>query len=278
MIRFINNENKTTRIEKRGDVEVIRPVIFDDYPFIDAFFSTRMGGVSKDEFASMNLGYNRGDERERVDENYRIIKKTMGLEGLDMIKSKQTHTCNVFWTKDLKGRDYNDVDGLVTASVDEVLVTSFADCVPVMIVDVNKRMCATLHSGWKGTLGNIIKNGISMLRGAGCDVADMKVFIGPSICKDCYEIGADVADKFRSVYSQEDIEKILGPMRDRKYYLDLHEACRLNLLHEGIPEENISVTDMCTACNGDYIFSHRKSHGLRGTMCGFIRLKDGNCE
>lgn len=104
-----------------------------------------------------------------------------------------------------------------------------------------------------------------------CDIA---AFIGPSICASCYEVGDDVARNFRDRYGAES-EKILTKKEaasEDKYYLNLHAANRINMLNAGIPPQNIHVTDICTCCNPELLFSHRASKGKRGGLCGYMMI------
>jgi len=279
-IKKIHNEN-TTRIETVDGVSLIRVNAFDDITSIKAAFSTRFGGVSKGCYESMNLSFNRGDSKENVMENFNRISKALGVLVEDMVMTHQTHTNNVLVaTSDLKGcgitkpYTYTDVDGFVTNEKNLCLVTSFADCVPIFLVDTKNTAIAALHSGWKGTLNNIIHNGISAMKeNYNTAPEDLVAFIGPSICEECYEVSADVADKFRMNYNIEEVFEILRAKGDRKYYLNLHKACEINLRKEGVIKENIHITDMCTACNSDIIFSYRKTYGMRGGMCGFLWIE-----
>ncbi len=275
------NDSGTTRIEHIDGVDIVRFTPLEKYDFFEAAFSTRIGGVSEGEYSSMNLSFTRGDAKENVSENFRRMAKTLKVNMSDMIMTHQTHTVNVAVADSIKKGtgitreyDYSDIDGFVTDEENMVLVTSYADCVPVFFADPVKKVIASSHSGWRGTVGNISKNTVELMKKTySSNPKDILAFIGPSICKNCYEVGKDVAEEFEKAYTGEECETVLTPKTDGKYLLDLHAANRFNLINSGLLPENIFVTDICTSCNSDVLFSHRKTQGRRGGMCGFIWKK-----
>ena len=250
---------------------------------VSHLFSTRLGGVSKGIFASMNLSYTRGDEKAAVDENFNRIARAMGRKPEDFVCSDQTHTVTVrkVTEKDRgKGvvlpKDYTDVDGLITDVPGIVLSTFYADCVPLFIVDRVHFAIGLSHSGWRGTVSRMGQHTLLAMKEAfGTEASDVVVAVGPSICKDCYEVSRDVAVEFAGSFSQEILSSVLFEKGNGKYLLDLWEANRQIFLEAGVPEDNISVTDICTCCNPDYLFSHRASHGKRGNLGAFLSLNRG---
>ena len=265
---------------------------------IEHAFSTRIGGVSKNEFATMNYSYIRGDNEDCVTENYRRMAEVFGKDCSAYVTTDQTHTTNihVVKTEDAgKGitipRDYTDIDGLITNEKGLILSCFFADCVPLYFVDMKKCVIGMAHSGWRGTVNQM---GACMVRKMqevyNSDPADIIACIGPSICQDCYEISEEVALQFREgfwagestkrfceeaftegKYPRKDI-LIPGKAND-KWQLDLWLANLAVLRSAGIPLENISVTDICTCCNAPYLFSHRATNGKRGNLGAFLMIK-----
>lgn len=280
------------KIKRKGEQEVCKinkaenGVVYLTFPKLEEtgvvqhLFSTRAGGVSRGIYASMNLSYTRGDEKEAVDENFRRIATCMGCEPADMVCSDQTHTDNIrIVTAEDKGKgvirpkDYRDVDGLITGEEGIVLCTFFADCVPLFFVDPVKRAIGLTHSGWKGTVQKIGKKTVEeMQKSFGTDPQDVHAAIGPSICQDCYEVSEDVAEAFRKAFREELWDSLFYETRPGKYQLNLWEANRQILLESGILEQHIEVTDICTCCNPEFLFSHRASHGQRGNLGAFMRL------
>lgn len=255
--------------------------VFDDMNWIVHGFSTRLGGVSQGIYSSMNLSFTRGDEESCVRENYNRIAAAMGVQAEDIVTSDQTHTCNVRKvTEEDRGkgitcpRDYTDIDGMITEVPGLVLATFYADCVPLYFADPVHRAVGLSHSGWRGTVQKIGAVTIKkMAEEYGSDPSDMKVAIGPSICQDCYEVSLDVIEEFKNVFDQKHWENLFYAKENGKYQLNLWEANRIIFMETGIPEENISMSNICTCCNPEFLFSHRASHGKRGNLGAFLGIK-----
>lgn len=236
-------------------------------------FSTRIGGVSRDEFASMNLSYSRGDKKEHVDENYEIICRALNIVREELVFSDQVHDTRLAYA-DGSVKQYEGTDGLFTDQNNVVLTTSYADCVPLFFVDPVKHIIASSHSGWRGTCGKIGAKTVDEMAGRfGCRREDILAIIGPSICKDCYEVSKDVADAFKKIIKEENQGEVIFPDGNEKYHLDLWKANQLILQESGLCCDKIHVAGLCTCCNADLLFSHRKSHGKRGNLNGFLGLQ-----
>ncbi len=286
-----------------GGMEYLSFPNIDETGFARGYYSTRVGGASKGIYSTVNFAFTRGDDPEAVMENYRRMSAVINMSGEsgeaakpgdgnkskkkcvvpeDFVVAHQTHTANVrVVTVEDRGkgvvreRDYDDVDGLITNVPGIVLTTFHADCVPVYFVDPVHRAIGLSHSGWKGTVGQISAETLRLMNETyGTEAKDCICAIGPSICKDCYEIGDDVAEQIRTGFSSKyDLSRILfsgNSGKQGKYQLDLWEACRQTLICEGVCEENIAVTDICTKCNSEFVFSHRVSGNQRGTNAAFL--------
>lgn len=266
-------------IEKDGVLYLVFPSL-EETGIVKHGFSTRIGGVSRGIYSSMNLSFQRGDEKEAVLENYSRLMRAMGMRTEDIVCSDQTHTTNIrIVTEEDRGKgvhrskDYADIDGLLTDKPGIVLATFYADCVPLYFVDTEKHVIGLAHSGWRGTVS---KMGLRMVERMteefGCIPQNIRTAIGPSICRKCYEISFDVAKEFQEAFKDEQLEKILEPKEDGKYQLDLWLANQMILLEAGIVPEHIEITDRCTCCNSEYLYSHRASKGKRGNLGAFIML------
>ena len=244
-------------------------------------FSTRLGGVSEGEFASMNLSFSRNDDPQAVMENYRRLTAIMDCTPDDVVASHQTHTTNVRRVSSAdKGKgvtrekDYSDIDGLITDESGVLLACFFADCVPLYFVDPVKKVIGLSHSGWRGTVGKIGKVTVEKMEEEfGCDPADILGAVGPSICQDCYEVSEDVIKKFRENYDENLWPEIFYQKENGKYQLNLWKANESVFLESGILPEHIAVTNVCTHCNPDILFSHRTTGNERGTLSAFLALK-----
>ena len=257
---------------------------FEDLGFVRQGFSTREGGVSTGYWASMNLSFTRGDREENVRENFRRIAGAVGFETKDLVLSDQTHTTNVrLISADDRGagflrpKDYHDVDGLITDTPGVVLSTFYADCVPLFFADPVHRAVGLSHSGWRGSAGRMGEVTLSKMSDAfGTRPSDVVCGIGPSVCQDCYEVSPEVAERFMEMFAPCYHADILYKKENGKYQLDLWEVNRRILMEAGVKEENIHIAGLCTACNPDFLFSHRISGNKRGNLGAFIEISR-NC-
>lgn len=269
-------------------------------------FTTRGGGISEGIYASMNLGFTRGDDPKCVEENFRRIAKLLGCRPEDMAASDQTHTANVRRvTGDDRGhgitrkKTFFDTDGLVTEERGIVLATFYADCVPLFFVDPVHPAVGLSHAGWRGTVQGIGEVTVQKMQECfGSKPEDIIAAVGPSICAGCYEVGPDVAEHFLGEFWEkyhngricrltEDPAGIGSALLCRKrnadnelpddaegikYHLNLWAANQCVLEKAGILPEHIEVTSLCTCCNSRELFSHRASHGQRGNLGAFLGL------
>ena len=238
-------------------------------------FSTRMGGVSEGMFSTLNLSYNRGDKKEAVDENFRRISEAIGFDHTKLVFSNQIHETRIHKvTKEDCGKVMKDMDGLATNEQGIPLYTGYADCVPLFFYDPVEKAAALAHSGWRGTVGRIGAKMVQFLENEyGSKKENIIAAIGPSICQDCYEISEDVAVQFMQEFPGHTSE-ILIDKGNGKYQLDLWKANWYVLTDAGILLEHLSVTDLCTACHPDLLWSHRKTNGQRGGLSAFLSLID----
>lgn len=274
-------DNRHVLEENTDYVPYLEYPMLKDTGIVRHGFSTRLGGVSEGYYASMNLSFDRGDRKEAVAENFRRIGEALGVRCEDMVLSRQTHTTNVRIVTDAdrgKGitreRDYTDVDGLVTNVPGICLVTSYADCVPLFFVDPVKKVIGLSHSGWRGTVGKIGRKTVELMHERfGSDPADILAAVGPSVCMDCYEVSSDVIEKFKEAFPENCWEQLFYEKPDGKYQLDLWKANELIFLESGMLPEHIAVTNVCTHCNSDILYSHRAAGDKRGNLCAFLALK-----
>ena len=276
------NTNPIFTIKQTGETPVLQFSVFNQTDMVKHGFSTRLGGVSTGIYASMNLGQSRGDDPEKVQRNYRIIADTIGVSTEWMVCSDQTHTTNVkVVTKEdagkglLQPKDYQDIDGLITNVPGLCLVTYYADCVPLLFLDPVQKVIASSHSGWRGTVGHMGEITIQKMQSEfGCRPEHILAAIGPSICQDCYEVSEDVIQQFQQAFPENIWADLYYRKENGKYQLNLWKANEWILLNSGILPEHLTVTNLCTCCNSDLLFSHRASHGKRGTLAAFLALKE----
>ncbi len=239
-------------------------------------FSTRLGGVSKGDCASMNISMHRGDDPRAVEKNRRRIAAAIGVSPENMVYAQQTHTTNVAVAAQADaGRSFPDTDGMITDVPGLCLVTFYADCVPLYFVDPIRRAIGLSHSGWRGTVNKMANVTVSRMREAfGSRPEEIIAVVGPSICQDCYEVGEDVILAFKENYRRDCWEELFYQKENGKYQLDLWKANEYNFLEAGIRKDLIAVTNLCTCCNPDLLFSHRVSGWKRGNLSAFLALKE----
>ena len=269
------------QLKNGGELPLFHYPLLDQTGIVRHCFTTRYGGVSEGMFSTLNLSFTRGDVKESVEENYRRIAEAMGVSYEQIVCSDQTHTTNVrvvteedAGTGIIRPKDYTDVDGLITNISGITLATFYADCVPLYFVDPVHHAIGLSHSGWRGTVARMGKCTLeAMHREYGTAAADVYCAIGPSICQDCYEVSEDVIKKFRENYDENLWPEIFYQKENGKYQLNLWKANESVFLESGILPEHIAVTNVCTHCNPDILFSHRTTGNERGTLSAFLALK-----
>lgn len=264
-------------INNRKGVAYLTFDIYKNEPIISVH-STRLGGVSQSHFKSMNLGFSRGDERSHVHRNYELFTDVLEVPVEKLVLSDQWHHNHILDVKEehcgmgiFKDRNYSDVDGLITNIIGIPLVTFYADCVPIYYYDSEKKVIAMTHAGWRGTSTAIVRDMIKkMVDEYGCNTNNIKVAIGPAICKSCYEVDKQVIDSMTFDFAS----KYYDYHEDKdKYHIDL-KGINMELARAcGILIENIEVTNYCTKCQSELLFSHRAHGNNRGTQIGLMMLK-----
>lgn len=270
--------SKTLNVREKDGLVYLTFPLFDECGVRHAF-TTRMGGVSEGEYASFNTGFDRGEAYEKVYENYRRLCAAIGIDEKRLILSKQTHTNNVRTVCEddigngiVKPQAFSDVDGLISGLSGVGLVTQYADCVPLAFYDKKKKIIATSHSGWRGTVAEIGRVTVEqMTRDFASNPRDIIAGIGPCIGNCCYEVDDPVYNAFAKI-DYMPMGEIFTPKANGKYMLDLKLANKYILMRAGISEENIDVADLCTNCEHEYLHSHRYTGGKRGNLGLVIAL------
>jgi YfiH family protein len=248
--------------------------LLDDFPWLIHGITERSGGTSAAPFASLNLGLHVGDTAERVRENRTRVAAAAGLNPNRMVCGEQVHGSKVaVVTAGDAGRGATvfadaipDVDALVTDENALLLTLFFADCLPVLLADVERRVVGVAHAGWRGLVGGVIENTLQTMAERYGSRSDAVFAVkGPGIGPCCFEVGPEVAEHFPA--------SILQAGAGGKPHVDLPNAARLRLLQAGVPSGQIETAEICTACHIKRFFSHRAEHGKTGRMGAFMAIR-----
>ena len=241
-------------------------------------FSKRTGGVSTGVFESLNLGINRGDDKENVIKNYDIFFKACGISEKDFMCGNQVHKAYVHVADISEARPaYGEgkvveADGFVTKEKNLPLVIFTADCVPVLLEDTDAGVIGAIHCGWRSTALDIEKNAIEKMAGLGASPINIHAAIGPAIDRCCFEVGSEVIDAMDALIG--DARSFYDKKDNGKYMLDLRGVVKERLVQLGLKPENIEITGPCTMCNPENFWSHRFTGGARGSQASVISMEN----
>lgn len=240
-------------------------------------FTTRIGGVSPSPFDTLNFSLSRADNPENVIRNLKLLSASYGLDfnklafvnhehGTKVIRIDSSH-CGCGITRE----KLPFCDGLVTNDPNVTLLTCHADCGAIFVYDRKRKAIGLAHSGWRGTLNRIGSALVEKMHDEfGSEPQSLIAALGPCICKKCFEVDAELGERFRSEF---DYPGIMRPGRTGKAYVDIEAALAIQLAEAGILKHNISSMDLCTFENRDLFFSYRRDGIGTGAMVSFLTLK-----
>lgn len=245
-------------------------------------FSIRTGGCSEGPHASLDLGIAaQGVESSRVEENWTRMAREVGRAPADFRTALQVHGARVLragattggggtggeWVPDervgaLAPRE--EADAICTWTEGLAVGVRTADCVPILLVDVEGKSVAAVHSGWRGTDLRISARAVEALVGKGGGASSLRAAIGPCIQVCCYAVSAELAERFRASFGED-----VARQREGQWYLDLSRAVRKTLNEAGLASEQIETLERCTSCEAERFFSHRRDKGVTGRHLSF---------
>jgi purine-nucleoside/S-methyl-5'-thioadenosine phosphorylase / adenosine deaminase len=275
-------------------VQVLELAPLKRFPWLVHGFSTRTGGSSVLDSGEhvLNLGFTEWDAREAVLRNREKFQSAMGADGLSLVPLRQFHSAVIRSfqtapTEPCKG------DASLTNTRGLLLGVQTADCVPILLVDPRIRAVAAIHAGWRGTLARIAEKTVGQMRMRfGCKPADVLAAVGPAIGACCYEVGTELVTEFTAQFA--DAEEWFDELRTgdepnplqwlnmmppghqpppQNVRLDLRKANCAQLLAAGLAEKSIYVSDLCTACHTDLLFSYRKEADRSGRLLSAIGVR-----
>lgn len=283
-----------TAIETQTEIETQAkgPSLFYLQPWTEKFagltagFTGRDGGVSAAPWSSLNCGLHVGDADGDVVRNRQRIAEALGWPFEAWTCAEQVHGNRVAVVgKDDRGKgrenrstSVGDCDAMITNEPNVLLTSFYADCVPLYFHDPMQGVVALAHAGWKGTVMEIARMTVEAMSATyGCEAANIRAAIGPSIGVCCYEVNEVVLDRVMPLIGDMQLaaEEIVMPVSPGKARLNLKELNRQIMIKAGILPSRIECSEWCTGCARDVFFSHRMEGGATGRMVSWIGRKEG---
>lgn len=260
--------------------------IFEPHHAFSAAVTTRHGGVSTGPYTSLNLGGKTGDEPNHVRENRARVAGLYKRDPKQLTFAKQVHGDNVAHVPaDFQGGAFDDSDALITNGKDVPLVILTADCTAIFLYDQINHALGVAHAGWRGTVAQIALHTVAAMNDRfGTKPEDLIAGIGPSIGPCCYEVGDEVIFAVEARLPDYTEEVLVDPdmasagsfrasVNEGKRHFDLWRANELVLIDAGVPDQNIEIARLCTACRTDLFYSHRAEKGITGRFGAIAMLR-----
>ncbi|HLJ23391.1 MAG TPA: peptidoglycan editing factor PgeF [Candidatus Acidoferrales bacterium] len=293
------NERSAWTVRRARGLQIMQSRALGKLGWLVHGFSTRPGGASKlGEKPALNLGFTEWDQRERVESNREKFLIALGAKIMPLVAMRQFHSDVIFIAAEAaETGEPPKADALITHTPGLLLGVQTADCVPILLADTRRRAVAAIHAGWRGTLARIVPKTLGRMRMEfGTRSRDVVAALGPAIGGGCYEVGPEVAQAFAAQFPNA-AEWFDGPFEQLAHgeeplwlpwltmmppghvpppprvQLDLRASNRWQLLDAGVPEKQIEVSDLCTACRTDLLFSYRREGAKTGRMMAVIGIK-----
>lgn len=240
-------------------------------------FTTRIGGVSSPPYDTLNLGYLTKeiapDNNTDVAENFRRLRRVVGLERYMRVQVRQVHGAGVYTAtvRPQRLRDAPPADAIIGDVRGTMLTIRTADCVPLLLGSRDGRVVAAVHAGWRGIIAGVVDAAIQAMRGRfAVEPSELIAAIGPCIGVEAFEVGEEVAAEFDRA--------VLAAAVDRKGrarpHINLSAAVAMQLARCGLDEANIEQAGRCTSENREEFFSHRRDRGVTGRMAAVAAVRD----
>jgi len=238
-------------------------------------FSTRVGGVSQEPYASLNLSYRVGDEAGSVEENRRRFFGLFSVEPRHVVAVRQVHSARVGVIQSAHLRDraweHWEADALVTDVPRLALSMLTADCATIVLADSRRQAIAVVHAGRQGMARGVISRAVGAMKVQfGSSPEDLVVAAGPHIRRCCYVLPEDLVEPFRPLDVPSGL--VLSERGAGKWALDLSEAVRRQLEGLGVPSHGLDISHHCTSCSGHLFYSYRAEGSRTGRLLGFAML------
>jgi hypothetical protein len=253
-------------------VHLVQSQLFLQHGITCHGFTTRQGGVSGGPLSSLNLSFHVGDDPSAVERNLERLRQHLGTSG-PLLAARQVHGGAIIPAGELLARGFDgwtmaptdEADAVIGRSGEGILAVATADCVPLLLADPKRGVCAAIHAGWRGLKANVVRAAVRATCAFGTTPGALLAVIGPRICEACYEVGTEVAACF-----PESSDPLEG--KADKHSLDLGNAAEVSLIAAGVRTDRIDVLSACTSCEAQAFFSHRRDGGHTGRSLGFVGL------
>lgn len=207
---------------------------------------------------------------DELSSQYKKVETILEVDKIALVH--QTHSNKVKMVTKENYRDMEECDGMLTNEKGIALATKVADCQEILLYDAKKKVIGNIHSGWKGTLGRIVINAITLMQEEySSNVKDIQVYFCPSICQECFEVKEDVYLLFKDSFDDIVVDQYIRYEKDN-YYIDTIGINEELLLKEGILKENITNSHLCTKCFSNLFHSYRVDKENAGRNLAVICL------
>ena len=284
----------------RNKLQILRSEKLGKLPWLVHGFSTRHGGVSRVYGGNtLNLGFTKHDSRAAVERNRELFLKELGAasgrKSWPLVWLRQIHSDLIHHVERMPAQPLAG-DGIVTDTPGLLVAVQAADCLPMILADRKRRAVGVFHAGWRGTVKRIVEKGVGEMRKHfKSEPRNLVAAIGPGVRGCCYEVGEEVRTRFEAqfAYAASLFREVKesDPVREKypmlfltarapghselpvRFFLDLVEANRRQLLDAAVLARNIDLVGPCTACHADLLFSHRAEKGVTGRMMGAAGIR-----
>jgi YfiH family protein len=240
-------------------------------------FTTRHEGVSRTPYNSLNLGTNTLDQAHSVEGNRSLLTRAFGIAQEKLVTVNQVHGSDIL-VIDEPNEDVShflgiEGDAIITNQPGIMIGVCVADCVPILLMDQEKKVIAAVHAGWKGTASKLVSKTVAGMKSLfDCSPKKLQAVIGPCIGKCCYEVDIPV----KQAFTQNGLvwDSCAEKSGEGTWKLDIAAVNRDLLLAAGLPANQIQTSDMCVCCHRELFFSYRRDGAETGRQMGFIMLKE----
>lgn len=241
-------------------MKIIQSTLLNKFTNLTAGFTTKIMG---------NMAFHVNDSITNVKNNHKALAKELSYNNAALIHMQQIHSSDVHIVQDSDNfTNPHTCDALVTNKRSIPLMVMVADCSPTLFYEQVNHVIAVAHAGRQGAFKNIMYNTIDTMRKEFHSlVENIYISIGPSIGVCCYEVGQEIYEEAKQLNLQDSLQR-----RDDRYYLNIREILKKQLLDAGIQEENIEISTECTCCLKEKYYSYRAKANT-GRFAGFIMLK-----